>query len=191
MAGAANGVFCLEGQWAGDLTDRASVLPTLEHLERARELKFIHRHVATRDEVAYYMGRLRTKQYQRYRLVYLSMHGERGGIWLNTYDRQLLTLSDLAELMHGACQGKYIYLGSCATLNTSPRLLNDFVRDSGVRLLCGYTKSVNWIEASAFDILLLTYLVNLKLRTGAEKYLRSERFRPWSEDLGLRFVYSS
>jgi hypothetical protein len=29
MLGAGNGVFCLEGQWASDLRDRASVLPTL------------------------------------------------------------------------------------------------------------------------------------------------------------------
>jgi hypothetical protein len=88
VAGGTNGVFCLEGQWASDLRDRASVLPTLEHLERAGEIRFIHRDVATRDEVAFYLKRLRTKLYRRYQLVYLAMHGDRGGsIFATSNDR--------------------------------------------------------------------------------------------------------
>ena len=188
MTAGLNGVFCLEGQWTGDLSDTASVLPTLEHLERARELRFIHRHVATRDEVAYYFGRLRTRAYDRYRVVYLSMHGDRGGILLNPNDRQLISLAELAELMQGACVGRYIYLGSCATLLTSQRALNDFVRGTGARLLCGYTKSVDWTEASAFDILLLTNLVNQSYRSGTKKYLEGKVFGSWSSHLGLKFV---
>jgi hypothetical protein len=91
--------------------------------------------------------------------------------------------------MDGSCEGRYIYLGSCATLNTSQKLLDDFMRQTRGRLLCGYTKSVDWTEASAFDILLLTNLVNLDYRTGAERYLKGKIFGPWSEHLGLKFVY--
>jgi len=189
MIGAADGVFCLEGQWNSDLQVSASVLPTLEHLDRAGVMRYIHRDVATRDEVEYYLGRLRRKQYARYRVVYLAMHGEPGHLWLDNPQRVSVSLPELADLMNGACRDRYVYLGSCGTLNTSRRVLTEFVNETGAALVCGYTRSVDWVEASAFDILLLTYLVTLKYRTGAEKYLRGKTFGTWSEHLGLKFVY--
>jgi len=87
------------------------------------------------------------------------------------------------------CRDRYVYLGSFGTLNTSRRVLPEFVNETGAALVWGYTRAVDWVEASAFDILLLTYLVTLKYRTGAEKYLRGKTFGTWSDHLGLKFVY--
>ena len=45
------GVFCLEGDWDDNLRSRQSVEPMLQLLADCGELSYIHRDVATREDV--------------------------------------------------------------------------------------------------------------------------------------------
>lgn len=49
------GVFCLEGEWSPDLRSRWSVEPILQLLERLGYLTAIHRDVASKAELTYYL----------------------------------------------------------------------------------------------------------------------------------------
>lgn len=73
---AKGGIFCVEGQWHRDLRDRSSVLPTLDLLERRGRIRFIHRDVATEEELNYFVGRWGLKQYCDYQVGFLAMHGD-------------------------------------------------------------------------------------------------------------------
>lgn len=152
---AANGIFCLEGEWDSDLRKRTSVLPVLELLERLGAIKTIHRKVATTDEVEHYLNLWGQARYDDYLVLYLAAHGDKG--WLSWSSRNDTSLDDLAEILGETASGCYIHLGSCLTLFNENEA-RAFVERTGVRALLGFRTPVGWVEAAAFETLLLPKL---------------------------------
>jgi hypothetical protein len=177
------GVFCLEGQWDNDLTDRSSVRPTLELLERLSFLQFIHKNVATAGDLDYFLGRWTLRAYSAYSVGYLAMHGSPAALELSHGNS--VTLHHIAQRLEGKCDGKRLYFGSCSVLNASEEQLRDFLEMTRAELICGYTKEVEWDESSAFDTVLLS-----RLAYGNERELLDKSH--WTglvEKLGFRIVY--
>jgi hypothetical protein len=52
---------------------------------------------------------------------------------------------------------KTVYLGSCSTMRNQADI-KEFRRLTGARMVCGYTKDVDWMESAAFELLLLNRL---------------------------------
>lgn len=153
-----NGVFCVEGEWSGRLTDRTSVEPQLQMLANMQCCSgVIHRDAATRDEFDYYVNKWLQRQYARYTVGYFAFHGEPGHIRLGRDD---LSLADMADIIGGRAEGRIIYFGSCATLQASDEELQTFCRQTGVRAVAGYTRRVGWLETAAFDFILLPQLLD-------------------------------
>lgn len=149
------GIFCLEGEWNADLRDRVSVEPILRLLETLGIAPSIHRDVATRDELTYYIGKWEQKRYDDFKVLYLAMHGDSGLINLG---RDTFDLDELASLLKGKCAGKAIYFGSCLTLKQDSRRLQQFARTTGAKAVVGYRREVPWLECAAFEVLLLDRL---------------------------------
>lgn len=58
------GIFCLEGEWnPDDLRSRSSVEPILHLLERLKLATAIHRDVASKAELAFYLGKWVQRRY--------------------------------------------------------------------------------------------------------------------------------
>jgi hypothetical protein len=153
-----DGVFCIEGEWNGLLTDRTSVEPQLMMLENMNYCGgVIHRDVATRDELEYYVGKWLKRQYVRYAVGYFAFHGVRGTIRLGRDD---LTLDDLADIIGPNAEGRTLYFGSCETLAASDEDLQAFCRKTRARAVVGYTRYVDWLETAAFDFILLPQLLH-------------------------------
>lgn len=150
------GVFCLEGAWERRLDNRTSVLPTLEALERLRLATYIHRDVATPEELDFYIRKWSQKGYSDYRVLFLAFHGDNGAIYLG---RKPIDLQTLAECIDGRATGRVIYFGSCSVLGDK-NAVAAFQKTTRAKLVCGYTKAVDWVEAAAFDLLLLDSLVS-------------------------------
>ena len=53
------GVFSLESEWDHNLTNKETVRPLLEVLENSADIKFIHRRVATKSELKYFLDLLK------------------------------------------------------------------------------------------------------------------------------------
>lgn len=68
--------------------------------------------------------------------------------------------------MRGARQGKVVYFGSCLTMRSDPKRLQNFAKVTGARAVVGYRKEVSWLESAAFEVLLLDRLC-LGLRSDA------------------------
>ena len=133
-----SGIFCLEGEWAADLREKMSVRPILELLDQLWVAPFIHRDVATTDELRYYAGKWSQKRYDRYGVLYLAMHGNEGSVYLGRDD---VTLDELQEMLTGACKGKVVYFGSCLTLKADGKRLQEFARVTGARAVVGYRRT--------------------------------------------------
>ena len=152
---ATDGIYCLEGEWDSDLRRRASVLPVLELLERLGELKAIHRDVATRPELEHYLKKWAQVRYDDYRVLYLACHGDKGVLQWSNGNRT--SLDDLADILGGAANGCYIYLGSCLTL-FEEKQARTFAERTGAAAILGYRKEVDWLEGAAFEVILLSRL---------------------------------
>lgn len=152
---AANGIFCLEGEWDSDLRKRTTVLPVLELLERLRAIKLIHRKVATTGEVEHYLNLWGQARYDDYMVLYLATHGSKG--WLSWSNGNHSSLDDLAEILGDSANNCYVHLGSCLTL-FNENAARAFVEKTGVRALLGFRAEVGWIESAAFETLLLPML---------------------------------
>ncbi|MDT9591610.1 hypothetical protein RDV89_00930 [Nocardioides zeae] len=154
---AANGIFCLEGEWDTDLRRRHSVEPVLEFLERMRETRYVHRDVATTTELAYYLDQWGQARYDDYQVLFLATHGDLGT--LSWSRKHTTSLADLADLMPSNTQHCYVYLGSCLTLFAEAEA-KKFVARTGVSALMGYREEVGFISGAAFELILLSYVAN-------------------------------
>ncbi len=158
---ASNGVFCLEGEWSPDLRTRESVLPILELLERLGQIKFIHRNVGAEAEVRRHLKKWSQSRYGDYQVLFIASHGDKGQLtWSSDRGAESRSsLDELAGLLDGAAAGCYIYFGSCLTLFDRPEI-ERFVAQTGAAAVLGYRKEVDWIEAAAFEVLLISWIAN-------------------------------
>jgi hypothetical protein len=154
------GVFCLEGDWNRDLTRSPSVEPILELLCRAEDycMPYLHRHVATRHDLAHHLTTWTQKKYSSFPILYLAFHGDPGTIKVSDRRRgmNLVSLDILEEQLRGKCGGRIIHFGSCATLAVGGRRVDAFLQATGALAVCGYLDYVDWLKSTAFDLLVLS-----------------------------------
>lgn len=154
------GVFCLEGEWTGDLRHPSSLEPILQLLSnRDRRFSYIHRFVITRDEFTVYLKKWALKKYRDYPILYLACHGTEGQLYFNWSRRDPgVSLDELEEFLAGKCRGRILCFGSCSSLDIDARRIEQFLDRTGAVAVCGYRYDVDWIKATAFELLLLASL---------------------------------
>lgn len=150
------GVFCLEGELNEDMRKKSTVRPVLEMLETLDKAQVVHRNVATEEDLAFYVGALQKKRYEKFQVLYLAMHGDEGAISMGGAG---LTLGELGELLAGTCKARVIYFGTCLTMKASGKDLKEFAAVTGARAVIGYRKSVPFDTVAAFELPLMQELV--------------------------------
>lgn len=180
------GVFCLEGQW-GNFADRRTLRPLLDIIssQTSGRVKTLHREAATEEEFDYYIRRWLQKQNAVYRVLWLGFHGEQGA--LHVGDNGAYSLDRIGELLEGRCQGRVIYFGSCSTMAVHGTKLNSFLKRTGANAVIGYTKDVDWLESTSFELLLIDALSLFARPATAHKYLLKNH-AGFVGRLGLRFI---
>ena len=152
-----NGIFCLEGEWDPDLTVRNSVEPILTLFERLGIAKSVRRDVATTEEMTYYLRKWVQKRYVDYKVLYLASHGVSGTLELG---KDSIDVVELADLLRGKCAGRVVFFASCLTLNLQDEELHAFAKTTKARAVVGYSKSIDWFDSAAFELLLLDRIVS-------------------------------
>lgn len=175
----------------------------------------VHRDTATKAEFDYYFAewlKLRPKAYPLAYLAYLAYlasHGETGGISLSYTDSSTdtgrrdweeVTLDDLCDRIGGRGKGRVLYFGSCEVLKEDTQRLQRFCADTGISALVGYTKTVEWLESAACDLLVLSRLLYILSSEGPNlRATDGQSFRPladylsakhqgFADDLGFKIV---
>ena len=172
---ARRGIYCIEN-WSGRLANRDSVRPLLEFLDNSGIARFVHQRVSTLDELEHRLDDWAPRK--QYPVCYLALHGSPESVQVG---RHVLSLEDLLLIDQEAeekqpvdLKGKTLFLASCSTLASNRRWLQKVRHETNANTLCGYGRNVEWFEAAAFDLLVLSSLCNRSRASDAIKYLRRE-----------------
>jgi hypothetical protein len=165
------GVFCLEAEWESDLRRKSTIKPLLDVLEGQRLIDFIYKDVGTREEVEHYSKIWTQKRYEKYRLLYVASHGDPGVIKVG---RNNIEIEEIGEWLDGRAKGAVVYFAGCATVAVPNPRLDTFLKLSGAKAVCGYSVDVDWLESTAFDLLIIEALTRYKRIDAAERWLRKE-----------------
>lgn len=183
------GIYCLETEWFGR-KDKTSVEPVLRLLETTYGLRvpYIHRNVATREELEHRLREWLRAEFNTHPILYLAFHGRPGQIDI-TGPADGIGLAELATVLEGRCKGRVLHFGSCGTLNLESRRLREFRQQTKALALMGYKSRIDWLPSTVLDLLLLGSLqkvsftrrgiraVDGKLRRTAVSLRRSLKFR--------------
>ena len=108
--------------------------------------------------------------------------------WVGSED---YTLEDLADFMGKRAEGRILCFGSCDTMRVPNDRARLFLKATGVRAICGYTRSVEWVASAAFEMLLIDALTlsDARIDTG---FRRLEKLAPGLiDELGFRAVWAA
>lgn len=170
----ARGIYCIEN-WSGRRANRNSVRPVLQFLETSGIARFVHERVSTLGELEHRLDDWAPRK--QYPICYLALHGTAESVRVG---RHALSLEDLLLIDQGDdkqpvdLKGKTLFLASCSTLAGNRRWLQKVRHETNANTLCGYGRDVEWFEAAAFDLLVLSSLCNRSRASDAIKYLHRE-----------------
>ena len=168
------GIFCLEGDWWNDFNRKSTVKPVLKLLSQGTDgpVDFVHRDVATREELAHYLSRWAQRGMKRYPILYLAFHGEPNTLFVGDQRRKghAVTLDELADLLGNKLAGRIVHFGSCSTLGLDKRHVTRFLKKTNALAATGFRTDVPWLKSSAFEVLMFEALLRHKLTpAGARK----------------------
>ncbi len=156
------GIYCLEiGEWYGSLKKKTSVEAVLKLLkESPLEVPYIHRDIATKEELFYYIQKWTQARHKGYPILYLAFHGSPGCIYLfKENGRETnITTDDLFKQLKGKCRRRVIHFGSCESLDMNGHKVNKYLKSSGAVGISGYTAEVDWVVSSVFEMYYLSEL---------------------------------
>jgi hypothetical protein len=146
-------IACIETLWDGNIESRLSVVPLLELSQRVNDVKWAYLTCNTEEELKYNLAKL--KHRRGYGILYLSCHGKPGQLIL---DQAPVEIETLAGIMGEGFTNWVVHFGSCATLNIAQARISRFIATTGVAMVIGYRKDIDWIDSAAVDLLLFDRL---------------------------------
>jgi hypothetical protein len=185
-----SGVFSLEGSWNEDLTDRSSVLPMLELLERLEKIDYVHRDVGTRPELEHYLARWIDEDLDYY-VLYLAFHGKNTGLWLSDRTDGFVTLDYLAGVLADKLDGCVVHFGSCSVMAAEERALQRFLDQTGARAVTGYLSDVDWVDSALMDLAVMGTLSGYRqLGTALNRLEQAPQYESLRTELGFSVLRS-
>lgn len=145
-------IYCLEGNWNTNPRSKQNIRSILDILYYSAGIRYVYRKCNTKDEFFEYLRQFTFKRYKNYRILYIAFHGRPNGIQIG---RDFVTLSEIADVLEGELADCAVHFGSCSTMRTKRANIDDFMNRTKTDLVSGYWKQVDFIESTAWDLILL------------------------------------
>ncbi|KAF5036772.1 hypothetical protein DSECCO2_571620 [anaerobic digester metagenome] len=142
-------IYCLEGSWNKNPRSNQTIKPILDLLFTFSKIKYIYRKCTDKENFIKELQRFSQKRYSNYTILYIAYHGRKNRIY---FGNEYITLKEIANVLEGKLNGKIVHFGSCSTLNTTEKNINDFINRTGCSFISGYQKDVEYIDSSAFEM---------------------------------------
>ncbi len=150
------GVFLIETPWGlhNDALSKATLRPVIDLVQSLVSFESQYFTCTTAHEFESIIELWIETDPDEYPILFLGFHGGEGYISIGT-DEEKVGLSDLANQLAGRARPRVIYFGGCAALDVPRSEREDFLNISNALAVCGYSKDVPWIEAAAFESIML------------------------------------
>ena len=188
-------IYCLEGVWRDDQSDRrskdSSVEPLLQYLKQNGYWDYRHRSVATIAELKYFLDNewvLCTEG----SILYFPTHGSPGCISLGTGQDVYMTKNldrgcdvpkdnstDLVSLLSSGSQEHcHVHFCGCAVLDKSDDWVDEFIKQTNFAVVSGYVSdNLGWTDvelpAILADVMLFSHLSESEIN-----YVDGRNFEP-------------
>ena len=176
-------IACLESFWDDDIENRLSVAPILELLSKRNGIKFTLLTCNTKEEFEYNLTLIRKRK--GYGILYLAFHGLPGKILLNGSS---ISIETLARVMGRGFTNWIIYFGSCATVNVEEHRISNFMESTGILMVMGYDRRIDWLSGTAMDLFLLDGLQSYRDMRKFRNFFR-RKYEEIAEVIGLKAFY--
>ena len=187
------GIICIETEFEITTKENRRNMDTeslLRFLEEGHQIPYIYRRVATRGELKYYLRKFAQVDYmKRYKILYFSFHGETHCIELEGEkgDNKILTLKELADMGGSVFKGRFVHFSSCYTMLGSEAVAFDFKKETGAKLVSGYSKSVDTIRSAIHDICLFDTFITYTQMPSIYKRLETV-YGGLTKELGFKII---
>lgn len=184
------GIICLETEW--QITKRGNRLtlnsePLMRFINEMYNIPYIYRRIATLSELKYYLNQFQKKEYDKYKIIYFSFHGDTHSIHLEG-EKEDLSLNDLQEIGGNVFQDKFVHFSSCRTLLGSDEISETFKDNSGAKIVSGYTKSVESDLSAIHDVAMFGEFLKHKSVSAVFRNL-SKQYEGLEKNLGFKAFY--
>lgn len=125
----------------------------------------------------------------KFPILYLGFHGEQSCLHLAGKD--VFTLAELAEVLQDGAKGKVFFFASCDTLDIDKRKIKNLLEQTGAIAAIGYKNTVDWMLATAFELLVLEALQSDKFDWRGIQHIQNlinEEYRAIGRKLGYTMV---
>ena len=185
------GIFCLEeAGWFRGIKDTTTLEPVLRLLETGYfKVPFLHHDVGTREEFEFFLTKWKGKTFDRFPILYLGFHGKSGGIAVGEGRNRIVKLDELASYLKESCKGRVIIFGSCSTLDVHGRKLTTFRERTGALAVLGYKENVDWLEAAAFEMLVLGRLQEISFQDSRYMKIFDQKLKETASGLYKRLGF--
>jgi len=127
----------------------------LELLRTFSSVKYIYHKCDTKEEFYKCLQQFTKGTYKNYTVLYLAFHGRTNRIIV---ENQYIALKEIATALESKLANKIVHFGSCSTLRTSEKNIQDFISTTNCQFISGYRKDVDYIDACAFELLYFNLL---------------------------------
>ena len=170
-----NGIFCIETPWE---YPNVSVKHALKFVATYHNAPIEHRVAETPERLNDHLESWADRSDWTYPILYLGFHGFDKGIQANSGEpgRSLwdfVRLEQLADFSKGQWKNCVVHFASCSTMRTDAAGVEEFLQQTGLEGVSGYTTDVEWIESMAFEVMYLTYL----LEQVGNHYVKADHLR--------------
>lgn len=142
-------ILVLESTWDSGSLDQKSVWPFVSEFAKASDIQAFHKHFTNKKSFEHWIDCYNRENIPGEKLLYIASHGEKGQIeGLNIKIKK----STIKEILSDQKNIKYLHFGTCffAKNDNFDELLNEI---DHLKWIAGYTKEVDWIDSTLFDIL--------------------------------------
>ena len=150
-----NHIFAIEGEWESKLNKELTIKSTLTLLKEVCNVESIFRKTNTVESLIQYLEVSSTASYKKYGTIIIGTHGDKGEILLS--DSESISIRDLAEQCENLFTDKIVHFSSCGILKRMADI-EYFKELTNAKGVCGYTKVVDFLESSIFDVLVFNRL---------------------------------